>query len=125
MNVLLFTLRRWQSDYSAPPGRTGELFRYNLEELQTHTDRLFYYLFLAQYPAAIALACVISPLAWAGGHSRIHPHVWLAILFGGMVTSFPLYLIRVRSGKPVHSTRGGGCANADGLVANSSQRWPH
>jgi len=85
---------RWRIDYAAPTGRTGELFHYNLSEIQAHTDRLFFYLLLLQYVAAISLALTQSPIIWPGTDSHIHFHVWLAVLFGGLVTSLPMYLIR-------------------------------
>lgn len=98
MNSLVSSLRNWKSDYAAPDGRTGELFRANLSRIQTYTDKLFYYLFLIQYPAMIVLALVRSPLSWAGQHSSIHFHVWMAIVFGGLLASLPVFLIRVASG---------------------------
>ena len=47
------TFRQWMSDYLPPSGRTGELFLSNLQQIQARTDKLFYYLLLLQYPAAV------------------------------------------------------------------------
>ncbi len=91
MSFLLTTLLRWRSDYTAPSGRTGELFRYNLEELQSQTDRLFYYLLLLQYPAAVVLAWVTSPFT-----GLEDARVWIAVVCGALFTAPPVYLIRAR-----------------------------
>ncbi len=93
MRYLLSTFARWRTEYQGPNGRSGELFRSVLHRTHEHTDRLFLALFLVQYPAAIAIALCWSPLTWAGTHSSIHFHVWLAIVFGGLITSLPVYLI--------------------------------
>lgn len=53
-------------------------------------DRMFGVLMIFQWLAAIAAAYWISPLAWEGMTSRIHPHVWLAIGLGGAIASLPL-----------------------------------
>lgn len=37
-------------------------------------------------------AVVISPRSWADEKSYIHPHVWAAILLGGLITIFPASL---------------------------------
>jgi signal transduction histidine kinase/DNA-binding response OmpR family regulator len=96
MQRLLLWLARGKRDYLPPSGRSGELFTQNLRQIQAQTDQLLYYVLLIQYPAAIAVALVWSPLAWAGSESSIHIHVWLAIFFGGLLTSLPVYLIRTR-----------------------------
>lgn len=81
--------------------RVDELFRTQLETIRKHTDRLFFYLPLVEYPAAILVALLWSPLAWAGSRSSIHFHVWLAVVFGGLLVSLPLYLIRTNPGAPL------------------------
>jgi hypothetical protein len=96
MQTLLSWFARWKRDYLPPAGRSGELFAQNLRQIQARTDELLYYVLLIQYPAAIALALIWSPLAWAGSESNIHFHVWLAIFFGGILTSLPIYLIRTK-----------------------------
>jgi signal transduction histidine kinase/DNA-binding response OmpR family regulator len=96
MQRLLSWFTRWKRDYLPPAGRSGELFAHNLRQIQARTDELLYYVLLIQYPAAIALALIWSPLAWAGSESSIHFHVWLAIFFGGLLTSLPVYLIRTK-----------------------------
>ena len=93
--------RRWRREYEPPEGRAGDLFAAFLSQIQRRTDKLFYYLLLIQYPAAVLVALVWSPLAWSGTASTIHFHVWLAVLFGGLLTSLPVYLIRAAPASPV------------------------
>ena len=94
MKWLLGALGQWRREYAPPEGRAGEVFTASLDEIQRRTDKLFYYLLLIQYPAAMLVAIFWSPLAWSGTTSTIHFHVWLAVLFGGLITSLPVYLIR-------------------------------
>jgi hypothetical protein len=71
------------------------------ESIYRHTDLLFAPLLALQWLAAIAVAVWISPRAWLGTTSEIHPHVWAAIFLGGVICSFPLLLIWKQRGKPL------------------------
>ena len=62
------------------------------------TDRMFVGLMGVQWAAAIAIALWISPRTWAGASSQIHPHVWAAVLLGGAISVFPIFLGLKRSG---------------------------
>ena len=64
------------------------------------TDRMLAGLLVFQWVAMIALALWVSPLTWAGSTSRIHPHVWAAVLLGGAIVSLPVALALVRPGRP-------------------------
>ncbi len=52
-----------------------------------------------QWLAAIGAAMWISPRAWEGAANHIHPHVWAAILVGGVITAFPVALALARPGE--------------------------
>src|SRR6202789_2012642 len=54
---------------------------------------------ICQWFFAVGLALWISPRTWAGVDSQIHPHVWLAIYLGGIITSVPVFLGRTQPGK--------------------------
>jgi two-component system, sensor histidine kinase and response regulator len=41
---------------------------------------------------------IVSPRAWEGATSKVHFHVWLALLFGGVITALPVLLAMVRPG---------------------------
>ncbi len=59
---------------------------------------MFLLLLGAQWAAAIAIALVLTPIAWDGGVRALHPHVWTAVLLGGLVNAAPAVLIVSRSG---------------------------
>lgn len=82
-------------------GRAAELFREQQQRIFVRTDRLFAWLMGLQWLAAVAAACWISPRTWAGTSSQIHPHVWAAVLLGGIVSLLPLYLALRHPGAPV------------------------
>ena len=67
--------------------------------LCVQTDRVFAYLLLAQWVFAIVLAVAISPFTWAGNQRSIHPHVWIAVVVGGLVCALPAYLASVAPGR--------------------------
>ena len=66
-----------------------------------HTDRMFAVLMLLQWLGGIVIAVTISPRAWSGIHSSIHPHVWSALLLGGLISAVPIYLAWRRPGETV------------------------
>jgi signal transduction histidine kinase len=72
-------------------------------EIYRSTDRLFAGLMGFQWLAGIVFAVWVSPLAWSGSVSRIHLHVWAALVLGGIVSLFPALLGLLRPGRP--STR--------------------
>ena len=82
--------------------RAEQLYKLHLTAVQTHTDRLLAPLMIGQWFFAIALALIVSPLAWEGSTSSIHTHVYLAIghLISGksmeIVTNFDslVYLLK-------------------------------
>lgn len=73
--------------------RTEELFISQQDSIYRHTDSMFARLLVLQWFAGIAAALWISPRAWTGTTSHIHPHVWAAVLLGGIICSCPLLLI--------------------------------
>lgn len=79
--------------------RSAELFKEQQQNLIRYTDRLFSWLMIFQWFFAVGLAFWLSPRAWSGANSQIHPHIWAAIFLGGVITAFPVYLARSQSGK--------------------------
>lgn len=76
-----------------------ELYRAHAESIFRRTDRMFVVLLLCQWLAGIAAACRISPRAWAGLSSQVHPHVWGAILLGGAIIFYPILLGIIHPGR--------------------------
>lgn len=82
-------------------GRATELFRAHQQRIFVRTDRLFAWLMGIEWLAAIAAALWISPRTWAGTSSAIHPHVWAAVLLGGLLSSLPVFLALRHPGLPL------------------------
>jgi len=78
--------------------RADELFQQHRQEIFRNTDKLFARLMLFQWVGCIVIALVISPYTWAGESSQIHIHVWTAILVGGAISIFPIWLTWVWPG---------------------------
>jgi signal transduction histidine kinase/DNA-binding response OmpR family regulator len=70
-------------------------------KIAVRTDRLFVALLAGQWLFAIGLAAFLSPRAWAGSASELHPHVWFAIAAGALFTLPPSLLAWQRPGAPM------------------------
>ncbi|HKP04638.1 MAG TPA: PAS domain S-box protein [Chthoniobacterales bacterium] len=78
--------------------RAEELFQQHRREIFRHTDQLFAKLMIFQWVACIVTALVVSPLTWSGGSSQIHIHVWAAVVIGGVISLFPVWMTRAWPG---------------------------
>ncbi|MBI3840256.1 MAG: PAS domain S-box protein, partial [Planctomycetia bacterium] len=78
--------------------RAASLFSAQLNATHIGTDRIFVVLMLLQWVAGILAAVWISPRTWAGPQSEVHVHVWTAIVLGGLITSFPVYMVVIFPG---------------------------
>src|SRR5256885_12625063 len=78
----------------ATSDRAEELFHQHRRQIYRQTDQLFAKLMLFQWVACIVMALVVSPRAWDGPSSQIHIHVWSAILIGGAISLFPVWMTR-------------------------------
>src|SRR5687768_2225049 len=78
--------------------RSAMLVEEHQPAIYRRTDRIFIVLMLLQWVGAVVAALVLSPTTWAGDTGRTHPHVWTAILLGGVLTLFPVGLAVLRSG---------------------------
>jgi len=81
--------------------RTTELFQAEEEVNYRRTDRMFAWLMGAQWLAGIGAALWISPLAWEGQFSHSHIHVWAALILGGIIAGFPIFLALTTPGAPL------------------------
>src|SRR2546423_794483 len=82
----------------ATSDRAEELFHQHRRQIYRQTDQLFAKLMLFQWVACIVMALVVSPRTWDGPSSQIHIHVWSAILIGGAISLFPIWMTRVWPG---------------------------
>ena len=65
------------------------------------TDRMFAVLLLLQWLAGVAVATWLSPRAWEGLESHVHPHIWAAVYLGGLIAAAPIALVVVRPGEAI------------------------
>tara|TARA_R110002072_G_C7973568_1_gene535065 strand:- start:7735 stop:10014 length:2280 start_codon:yes stop_codon:yes gene_type:complete len=72
--------------------RTTQLFSARFEAHQQRTDRIFRVLLIVEWIAGILAAVWLTPETWDGDASRTHLHVWSAIVLGGLITCFPVFL---------------------------------
>jgi two-component system sensor histidine kinase/response regulator len=79
--------------------RTEELFTAYQRDIHERTDRLFAGLMAFQWLMGIVFAVWVAPLTWEGAESSTHPHVWAAVVLGGIVSIFPALLGWFRPGQ--------------------------
>jgi signal transduction histidine kinase/ActR/RegA family two-component response regulator len=80
------------SDEQAVRDAADQLFRQSRLENNARTDRLFAVLMLVQFLAGVVIAIVVSPRAWRGTASEVHPHVVASIWLGAVIASLPVWL---------------------------------
>jgi PAS domain S-box-containing protein len=81
--------------------RAEELFQQHRAQIFRQTDQLFARLMLCQWVFCIIIALLVSPRTWDGASSQVHIHVWAAILIGGAISLFPVWMTRVWPGAAV------------------------
>jgi PAS domain S-box-containing protein len=81
--------------------RAQVLLQSHLTSINVRTDRLFAGLLIFQWLIGIGIARVYSPQAWAGASADFHPHIWAAVLLGGISIIYPIILVFLRPGKPL------------------------
>jgi PAS domain S-box-containing protein len=74
---------------SETPG-TRRLYAEYRQEIWEHTDRMFLWLLLAQWLAAVVTALWASSEAWNGSLVHVPPLAWKALLLGGAITALPI-----------------------------------
>lgn len=73
--------------------RAEQLLGKQLLRGRVSVDRVCAVILIAQWFFAAVCAAVVSPRMWNGVESALHPHVWMAICLGGVVTCVPLILV--------------------------------
>jgi hypothetical protein len=84
--------------------RAEELFQQHRRQIFRQTDQLFAKLMLFQWLFCIVIALLVSPRTWDGASSQIHIHVWAALLIGGAISLFPVWMTRAWPGAVPHVT---------------------
>ncbi len=78
--------------------RARQLYRQAQNELAGRTDRLFAGIMAIQWVGGVLAALLLTPRTWDGAESRAHPHVWAAILLGGVIAGLPIAAALLRPG---------------------------
>ena len=78
--------------------RVEALVQEQLLSLRKRTDRVFTVLLPLEWLAGLLMALLVSPRAWSGTSSHVHIHVWMALMLGGAIVAYPLYLTIARPG---------------------------
>ncbi len=73
--------------------KAEKIFYETLQLNAKKVDRVFVVMLVIQWIACIAISVLVSPFAWEGAEYSIHFHVWTAIVFGGLLTIFPITLV--------------------------------
>jgi signal transduction histidine kinase len=81
--------------------RAEQLFQEHQQRIYRRTDRLFACLMPLQWLAAVATSLWISPLTWTGARDHTHPHVYAALILGGLITVMPVGLALMCAGAAV------------------------
>jgi PAS domain S-box-containing protein len=76
--------------------RATSIFDATLRKVQAEANRVFFWVFLAQWVFAIALALILTPYAWTGGSRSLHFHVQLAVFGGAALNALPIALMYLR-----------------------------
>src|SRR5262245_8103948 len=79
--------------------RAQSLLESRLFAVYQRTDRLFGVLLIFEWVAGILIALLVSPLTWSGANSSVHIHVWTALILGGLIVVWPVYLSMKHPGK--------------------------
>jgi len=78
--------------------RANVLFAEHCQQIYIRTDRLFAILLAVEWLAGVGTALWLSPLAWSGLSTTVHPHVWTAVVLNGLIVSLPIGLALFRPG---------------------------
>lgn len=79
--------------------RAQQIFQSDLQRIVLRTDRMFFWLLIAQWLGAVVVALVWSPRTWIAQYWSLHQHVIAAAVLGGLFAAYPLYLIVRRPGE--------------------------
>jgi len=74
---------------AAESARAKSIFDSYQDAVYVRTDRFFAFLLMLQWLAGIVIAVFVSPRAWVGLTSYLHPHVWAAVFLCGLISLVP------------------------------------
>ncbi|HTO99063.1 MAG TPA: hypothetical protein VMK66_18560 [Myxococcales bacterium] len=80
--------------------RAEDRYQAHQQEIYRTTDRTLAGLMIGEWVFAVILSLTISPWSWEGKARSVHPHVFVALVLGGAITSLPVALALLRPGAP-------------------------
>ena len=93
-------LPKYTPTFESPAdARAAAIYREHQHAIYRRTDRIFAVLMALQWLAGVAAALWISPLTWSGSQSATHVHVWAALVLGGIISGFPIFLAVTMPGR--------------------------
>lgn len=78
--------------------RADVLFQERHDKMARRGDKILSNLMIFQWFLGITLALILSPYTWQGTTHAIHPHVYLAIFLGGLLSVVPITVARLSPG---------------------------
>ncbi|QDU74044.1 Sensory/regulatory protein RpfC [Bremerella volcania] len=81
--------------------RACELLDEHRDSIYRRTDHMFAWLMFFQWLAGIGIALWVSPYSWAGRTQHVHPHIWSALVIGGLICSLPILLANYYPGRAI------------------------
>lgn len=78
--------------------RKREIFNGIVKFHTLNIDWIFARVLLGQWILAIVLALFNSPFTWNGNLRSVHPHVYLAVFFGGLLSLYPWFVVKATPG---------------------------
>jgi hypothetical protein len=79
---------------------SDDIFREQWARIIAAVDGSFAIVLGLEWVVGIALAVVVSPLAWEGSRYSVHEHVWAAAFLGGTIALPPAMVAWFRAGRP-------------------------
>lgn len=80
----------------------SKLFEESYKKLCIDNDNVFKFLLIAQWFAAVLVAVIYSPKTWIGSQDLVSIHVYASVIFGGILTIFPIVLMRIQPGATIN-----------------------
>lgn len=81
--------------------RAKAFYKKHQRAVYLRADRIFSILMPIQWIAVIIAVIFISPYSWKGSENSIHPHIWEAILLGGLITFLPIFFVYKYPGEKI------------------------
>jgi two-component system, sensor histidine kinase and response regulator len=90
-----------RTDDAQIQSRAKEILQKRELQIYRRIDRMFAVLMIVQWVGAVGTALCVSPQTWSGAQAAVHPHVWFALIGGGIISSLPVWMAWRMPGRTV------------------------